>query len=85
MRHLFEHGVLVTGLAFRINGNQLLTPEGYQDATVSSIGTTLPDSVRWTACTFLTGDVDANQKFDASDIIFLVNYVFKSGSPPQCR
>jgi hypothetical protein len=69
-------------MSVRINGNQQHIPDDYQDATISSIGTIIPDSVGYTVCTFLTGDVNADGKWDASDIIYTVNYVFKSGQPP---
>lgn len=69
-------------LSVRIDGNQALEPIGYQSATIASLGTTIPQSVPYTACAILTGDVNADGVFTASDIIYLVNFVFKSGPPP---
>jgi hypothetical protein len=70
-------------LSVRINGNQQLIPDGYGDASVSSIvDSTLAPVVEWTACTYLTGDFDANGSYQSSDIIKFVNYIFKGGEPP---
>jgi hypothetical protein len=69
-------------LGIRINGNQLLVPDDYQDAAVSSIGTTLPETVTWTATSTLPGDCNANGQTTSADIIYLVNYVFKGNVPP---
>jgi hypothetical protein len=68
-------------LAIRIDGNQLLVPEEYRQATVSSLGVTVPDTLIWSARKTLPGDCDANGSFTSADIIALVNYVFKSGPP----
>jgi hypothetical protein len=68
-------------LAIRIDGNQLLVPEEYREALVSALGVTVPDTVIWSARKTLPGDCDANGSFTSSDIIRLVNYVFKGGVP----
>jgi hypothetical protein len=41
----------------------------------------VPDTYIWTAATTLAGDTNADGLFTSSDIIYLVNYVFKSGPP----
>jgi len=69
-------------LSIRVDGNQLLEPDGYSDQPVSAIGTTLPDSVDYTTCLIMTGDVNADGVINASDIIYLVTYVFKGGFAP---
>jgi hypothetical protein len=69
-------------LSVRIDGNQALEPSDYQNATVSSLGTTIPQEVSYTACTIRTGDVNSDEAWTASDIIYLVNFVFKSGPSP---
>jgi hypothetical protein len=69
-------------LAIRIDGNQQLIPDDYREATISSLGVTVPDTYGWSAATTLPGDVNADGVFTASDIIHLVNYVFKGGPPP---
>lgn len=65
-------------LTIRINGNQLIIPEGHHDASVSS----LPATFVWTAAGTLPGDVNADGKFTAADIIYMVNYIFKGGPGP---
>lgn len=69
-------------LSIRINGNQLLTPEDYNEATVASLGSTIPDTYSWEATTTLPGDANADGVTTSADIIYLVNYVFKGGTPP---
>jgi hypothetical protein len=69
-------------LSIRIDGNQLMTPDDYHEATVASLGVTIPSTYVWTAAATLPGDVNADGVFTSSDIIFLVNYVFKGGQPP---
>lgn len=65
-------------LTIRINGNQLITPDGHEDAAVSS----LPAVFVWNAAGTLAGDVNADGNFTASDIIYLVNHVFKGQTGP---
>jgi hypothetical protein len=65
-------------LTIRINGNQQIVPDDHQDASVSS----LPAVFVWNSAGTLCGDMNADGKFTASDIIFLVNYVFKGGAGP---
>ena len=65
-------------LTIRINGNQVIIPEGHQDATVSS----LPAVFVWNSASTLCGDVNADSRFTAADIIYLVNFVFKGGPAP---
>lgn len=69
-------------LGIRINGNQLLIPDDYNDMPVSALGDSIPDTYVWTAATTLPGDANADGTITSSDIIYLVNYVFKGGSPP---
>lgn len=69
--------------AIRIDGNQMLFPEGYQDVAVSALGTTIPDTVIWTAAQTLPGDANADGSFTSADLIYLVNYIFKSGPGPM--
>jgi len=69
-------------LSIRIDGNQLLTPDDYYEATVASVGTTLPATFTYTATTTLPGDVNADGVMTSADIIYMVNYIFKSGVPP---
>jgi hypothetical protein len=68
-------------LGIRIDGNQLLVPDDYRNATITALGVTVPDTYVWTAATTLAGDTNADGVFTSSDIIYLVNYVFKSGPP----
>jgi len=65
-------------LTIRINGNQLIIPEGHQDASVSS----LPAVFVWNSAGTMCGDVNADSRFSASDVISLVNFVFKGGAGP---
>lgn len=65
-------------LTIRINGNQLITPDGSQNAPVSS----LPAVFLWNGAATTCGDVNADGVFTASDIIYMVNYVFKGGAGP---
>jgi hypothetical protein len=69
-------------LSIRIDGNQQLIPDGYQDAAVSSLGTTIPDTYSWTATPTLPGDFNADNISNSADIIQMVNYIFKAGPPP---
>lgn len=69
-------------LTIRINGNQQLIPDGYADQAVSALGTTVPDTYVWTAALTLPGDANADGIWTAADIIYMVNYVFKSGPAP---
>jgi hypothetical protein len=68
-------------LTIRINGNQQWVPEGYGDATLSALGTTIDSMLTYGVSQTLPGDVNADGAFTSSDIIYLVNYVFKSGPP----
>ena len=68
-------------LAIRIDGNQLLIPDEYREATVSSLGLSIPDTMVWSARQTLPGDCDKSGAFTSADIISLVNFVFKSGLP----
>lgn len=68
-------------LAIRIDGNQLLIPDEYREASVSSLGVTIPDTLVWSARQTLPGDCDKSGAFTSADIISLVNFVFKSGAP----
>jgi hypothetical protein len=65
-------------LTIRINGNQLIIPDGHEDALVSS----LPAVFVWTSSGTLCGDANADSRFTAADVIYLVNYVFKGGPGP---
>lgn len=65
-------------LTIRINGNQLIIPEGHQDAAVAS----LPAVFVWNSAATLCGDVNADSRFTASDVIYMVNFVFKGGPGP---
>lgn len=65
-------------LTIRINGNQLITPEGHEDAKVSS----LPAVFVWNAAGTLAGDANADGNFTAADIIYMVNHIFKGGPGP---
>lgn len=67
--------------SIRINGNQLLIPDGYKDATVSSLDT-LPAEILYTVASTLPGDANADGSFTASDLIYMVNYIFKGGAAP---
>lgn len=66
-------------MAIRINGNQLLVPDDYQNQSITALGNTVDPVFYWTAATTLPGDANADGKFTSADIIYLVNYVFKSG------
>lgn len=66
----------------RINGNQMMDVDGYTSQPVSALGTVISDSVGYTMCLVLTGDVNADGVTTSADIIYLVNYVFKGGPPP---
>jgi hypothetical protein len=70
-------------MAIRIDGNQQLVPDGYADAAVSALGAALPATYVWIASTIYTGDINADGNYSSSDIILLVNYVFKGGTPPD--
>ena len=65
-------------LTIRINGNQLIIPDGHEDASVSS----LPAVYIWNSAGTMCGDINADNNFSAADIILLVNYVFKGGAGP---
>jgi len=69
-------------LSIRIDGNQLLDPEGYKDQFVSALGTIVPETVVYKTALTLPGDVNANGSITSSDIIYLVAYVFKGGTGP---
>ena len=66
-------------LSIRINGNQQLVPEGYNNVAVAGLGTTIPENYETTVTPTVRGDADANGFTDAGDIVYLVNLVFKSG------
>jgi hypothetical protein len=85
VRILGEEGVSDSAsftLGIRIDGNQLLIPDGYRNVTVASLGITVPDTLIWMAATTLPGDVNADFKTTSADIIYLVNHIFKGGPPP---
>jgi hypothetical protein len=70
-------------LSIRIDGNQLLEPEAYQNVTVASLGTPeVPQTYYYTVARTGPGDCNADDIVNASDIIYLVNYIFKSGPAP---
>jgi hypothetical protein len=70
-------------LSVRINGNQQIVPEGYQDQSVSSVGTPqVPAEVTYVTTATLAGDCNADQVWTSADIIRMVNYIFKGG--PNC-
>jgi hypothetical protein len=70
--------------AIRINGNQQLVPDGYKDATVSSLGSPeVPSVVVYTTALTLPGDTNADGLTTSADIIFMVNYIFKGGAAPS--
>jgi hypothetical protein len=66
-------------LGIRIDGNQLIAPDGYFDTPLSALGNTIENTVVWTAAMTLPGDCNADGNTTSADIIYLVNYVFKSG------
>ena len=66
-------------MSIRINGNQMLVPDDYNNQSITALGNTIDPVFVWTASTTLPGDANADGNFTSSDIIFLVNYVFKSG------
>jgi len=69
--------------AIRINGNQQLVLDEYRDAAVSALGTPeVPSENDYVVTTTLPGDINANGTTTSSDIILMVNYVFKGGPPP---
>jgi hypothetical protein len=71
-------------LTIRIDGNQQLVPEGYQDVAVSSIGTPgTPETYVWVAALTLTGDLNHSGTYTSADVIQLVNYVFKGAAAPD--
>jgi uncharacterized delta-60 repeat protein len=69
-------------LTIRIDGNQLLVPDQYNNVAVAGLGTTISDTYVWKAELTLAGDVNCEGSFTSADIIYLVNYVFKSGPAP---
>ena len=69
-------------LAVRINGNQLVQVEGYEDASLADIATILTEPLSYCTSLLATGDCDGTDPINAADIIYLVNYMFKSGPPP---
>ena len=69
-------------LTIRIDGNQLLIPDECADAEVSSLGTTLPSTTSYCPSTVSPGDCNASGDVTSSDIITLVNHVFKSAAAP---
>jgi len=69
-------------LSIRINGNQLLTPDGYYDQPVSALGSTISDTYVYTTASTVAGDVNANGSITSADIIYMVTYVFKGGPAP---
>lgn len=66
-------------LSIRIDGNQQLVPDDYHNQSITALGNTVSPVYVWTASTTLPGDANADGNFTAADIIFLVNYVFKTG------
>jgi len=70
-------------LAIRIDGNQQLVPDGYRDATVSSLDTTLTGALTFCPSLIEPGNIDSQGAITSADIIYLVNYTFKGGPPPQ--
>lgn len=69
-------------LSIRIDGNNLLTPEDYEDQPVSALGTVIPDTYEYTTAQTLPGDANADGRTTSADIIYMVGYVFKGGEPP---
>jgi hypothetical protein len=68
-------------LSVRIDGNQLVDVSGYSDVTVASVDT-ITAPVAYCTSLFETGNCDGLGVITSSDIIYLVNYVFKGGPPP---
>jgi len=67
-------------MATRINGNQQLVPAGYGAAPVSAVGTPqLPAAVTYVTTATLAGDCNADENWTSSDLIRMVNYIFKGG------
>jgi hypothetical protein len=59
-----------------------LVPDDYHAASVSSLGTAVPDTLIWIAARTPPGDVTGDGTFTAADIVYLVNYEFKGGAAP---
>jgi len=73
-------------LSVRIDGNHALEPLDYRNVTISSIGTTVPDTLTYCPTVLTPGNCDGSSPVtvpQAGDIIYLVNHVFKSGSAPD--
>lgn len=71
-------------LTIRIDGNQQMVPDSFQDAAISSvIDSSLNGDIQYCASTIDEGNCDAAGPITSADIIFLVNYVFKQGTPPS--
>jgi hypothetical protein len=70
-------------LAIRIDGNQQLVPDDYQDATVASLDSLSVAVLAYCVSTVGPGNVDGQGAITSADIIYLVNYVFKGGVPPD--
>jgi hypothetical protein len=71
IRLVAENGVADSAkftLAIRINGNQLLEQDNYQNVTVSSLGVTVPDTV-----SFSINDIDEDGVADSLDNCFGVS------------
>jgi hypothetical protein len=66
-------------LSIRVNGNQNLSPDQFQNATASAVGTSIPDTIVYVTATTFPGDVNASGEVTAADIIYTVVHVFKGG------
>lgn len=76
-------GELTFSMAIRINGNAPYIPDGYYDQQVSALGTTISDTYVYTTAMTLPGDVNCDGSCTSADIIYMVNYIFKGGAPPD--
>jgi hypothetical protein len=70
-------------LAVRIDGNQLLEVSGYSNVSVASLGTAISQEVAYCTSIFETGNCNGIDPINSQDIIYLVNYIFKSGPAPN--
>jgi hypothetical protein len=71
-------------ILMRIDGNQPLILAEYQNITVASlVSQTVPDVFTYCTSTLEPGNCNGSGPVTSSDIIYLVNHVFKSGPAPS--